>query len=212
MVSMSGSVACERDLTEHFVDVYGVSADLAYAVYGTQVLKYSAGSWAPLASLPAEGSAIWADANSVAVVGPTQTAFLKMGAADFAALQSVPAGDYSAVWGTGASDLWMTNSAQLVHFDGTGWQAFPTPEFAGEGIWGDGKNVYYRGGGLGRWNGQAAETLIPGPATSSGPAVWGLWGRSASEIFIGLHEPAFDQYACGGEFILWFDGMAYHRF
>jgi hypothetical protein len=210
MISMDGSKECGPEVTQPMLDVYGVSADLAYAVFGNQVLKYDAGTWSEFATLSETVYAVWADAETIVAVGPRQSAFLKAGAADFTALENVPAGDYSAVWGTSATDLWLANRAQLVHYDGSDWETFTTPEAPGDGIWGDGERVYYRGGGLGRLD-QTAETLIAASDVPYG-RVRGLWGRSATEVFVAVRDPDFDQYACGGAFILWFDGTEFHRF
>jgi hypothetical protein len=56
---------------------------------------------------------------------------------------------------------------------------------------------------------QAVEVLL---TLSGNRQVQDLCGRSPSEVFVTVVDWDFDQYACGGEFVLWFDGSQWHQF
>lgn len=201
-----------------------VGSDLAYALSGLVVYEFSDGSWAELAELPGPGSSLWANEEVVVVVGPDQSVYAKEVSDDaFETIPDVPAGDYTAVWGFGADDLWAGNRAgQLVHYDGMSWEVVPTGsgDTSGSGItelWGsEGQLFFLTLTEFGRVDGQDVEILLapPSDADPSLPRVStvGLWGLSPTEVFLTLADKEFRQYACGEQFILWFDGSEFHAF
>ena len=134
----------------------------------------------------------------------------------------IPAGDYGAVWAFGPRDVWLGNGAgQLLHYDGSRWQAYASGSrdpFGGiVQLWGEGGVLYFATRAeFGRWQGAGAEILLAPPADADYtkyPATLGrFWGRSASEVFIPLRDSRFESYACGGVFMVWFDGTLFHVF
>jgi hypothetical protein len=40
----------------------------------------------------------------------------------------------------------------------------------------------------------------------------GLWGLSPTEVFVAFNDSGYEQYACGGDFMIWFDGSQFHQF
>jgi hypothetical protein len=199
-----------------------VHTDLAYAVDGKSVLEYSNGEWLPLATLPVAGSGIWADEDTIAIVGADQAFYLQSaGESDFRLLEDVPAGNYWSVWGFGADDLWAGNQAgQIIHYDGSLWEVFTSgsTDTTGGGIaqlWGADGQVYFRTATeFGRVAEGDSEILIRRESASEEfrIGVTGIWGLSPSEVFITLTDTNYDRFACGGEFILWFDGSEFHQF
>jgi len=210
---------CAAAVTGPEVDSFGTGPDLAYGIDSnlsmTRVLKLAGGESSVVSTLPMSAFAVWADAQSVVAVGEKETVFVKTGTSDFVRLSNVPAGDYGSVCGYGANDLWMqNNAAQLVHYNGTTWDIlWPGGTGYFGDLWGDGTHVYFHTGALfGRWNGTKVEFLLGEPNKPLPGLVRGLTGISSSEVFVAYRDPQFDNYQCGGEFILWFDGKQFHRF
>lgn len=200
--------------------MFVVSPELAYAVDGDRVLQYSttALEWTELATLPAPATAIWANATTVVAVGPNQAFYVKTGAADFAALPGPLAGDYTAVWGFDSDDFWAGNQAGgLVHYDAGTWSVVQTPSDTPDvhpiqRLWGaDDQLFYITDKQFGRVAETEADVLLD---LAAGSKLWtyGLWGRSASEVFVTLEDHRFRDYACGDSFMLWFDGDELHQF
>jgi hypothetical protein len=69
---------------------------------------------------------------------------------------------------------------------------------------------------FGRWNGTSVEMLLTPPEDadlSSYPAQFGrVWGTSPKDVFVPLRDSRYEQYACGGTFVLWYDGTSFHSF
>jgi hypothetical protein len=200
-------------------------SDLAYVIDGTdgtRLLKYSAGIWSSLGEATSNLRAVWADSQSVVVVGEDQTILVQSGDGPLTALPNVPAGDYISVWAFGASDIWTGNSiGQLMHYDGKAWRAIPTgsidTRFGVSKLWGaDGIVYFITPVEMGRWNGSSVDMLLEPPAGTDFTAYpgyfIGLWGRSAQEVFVAMWDRRYLDYACGENFLLWFDGSQFHQF
>lgn len=210
------------DLTD--VTVFGVRPGLAYARHGADILEYRDGTWATLATLAASPLGVWGNEDLVAVAGLNQTIVVeRRGGTTFEALPAVPAGDYGAIWGFAADDLWAGNSVgQLVHYDGAAWQIVETGSHdkSGTGItalWGDGGSLYFTTfTEFGRADRQGASLLFARDAAAAGSdpflSPMSLWGKSATEVFLTLSDEAFAHYACGSSFLVWFDGARFHQF
>jgi len=204
--------------------VFGVGPELAYATVGSDVLQYRAGQWQLLQALPEPPLALWADEQTLAIVGGNQTFLLKAGDKDeLTQLADAPAGTYTAVWGFDADDLWAGNGVgQLVHYDGAAWQVIETGshDSTGSGItalWGDAGVVYFTTfTEFGRADADGVELLYARDPQASPTEPYfspqSLWGRSASEVFLTVSDERFEQYACGSAFIVWFDGKEFHQF
>jgi hypothetical protein len=197
-------------------------SDLAYVIDSTRLLKYSAGTWSTLGEATGTLEAVWADSQSVVVVGENQTILMQSGDGPLTALPNVPAGNYTSVWAFGASDIWTGNSiGQLVHYDGKAWRAIPTgsidTRFGVIKLWGaDGIVYFITPAEMGRWNGSSVDMLLEPPAGTDFTAYpgyfIGLWGRSAQEVFVAMWDRRYLDYACGENFLLWFDGSQFHQF
>lgn len=130
---------------------------------------------------------------------------------------SVPVGDYAAVWGIedGAEDeVWLGNTVgQLMHrVDGV-WEVISTGLTEPiQRIWGIADVVYFHTSyALGRASSNQAEILVSFPVGYS-MSVQALWGTSESEVFVVFHNSDAEEYACGGLVVTWFDGAEFHRF
>jgi hypothetical protein len=225
VVFVDGGVATLSTQLSSAWPVFVAGSDLAYAVTGSGLLRYQGGGWSPVVTaVPTDVlsniATLWADDQTVVLAGSNQAIYMKTaGSPDFVLLPGVPAGTYvESMWGFGPRDLWVGDfhGAQLMHYDGNGWQVYPSgaPDPTRCGIlklWGANGQVYFvTQTEVGRWNGQAAEVLLTLPSDGS-LGVTDLWGRSSSEVFVTVHNYNLDQFACGGEFILWFDGSQFHQ-
>lgn len=204
--------------------VFGVNAELAYAISGQDVLEYRAGKWTTLETLDTRPMALWGDEEVLVVVGLDQTFFRRSTATG--RLEPLPgalAGDYTSVWGFGADDLWAGNGVgQLVHYDGKSWEAVPTGsrDTTGSGItslWGDDGVVFFTTfTEFGRADGDQVELLYQRDADAAASDPYftphSLWGRSKNEVFLSISDDRFEQYKCGSAFITWFDGDVFHQF
>lgn len=203
--------------------VFVVGTDRAFASDLGSLLKYSAGTWSTVGETTCCLGAVWADSQSVVVVGENQTILMQSGSGPLTALPNVPAGDYASVWAFGASDIWAGNTVgQLAHYDGKAWKIIPTGsrDIGGSGVsklWGaDGILYFMTATEMGRWNGSSVDMLLEPPAgtdLSVYPGNFtGMWGRSAQEVFVAMGDRRYLDYACGGSFMLWFDGSQFHQF
>jgi len=202
-----------------------VGSNLAYAIDAEKLYRFSGDTWSESLPLPAPSQEVWADEERVWLVGVNQAIFEKATAdAGFTAVPGVPAGDYTAVWSFGVKDTWFGNSAgQLLHYDGSTWKVFETgsKDVSGAGIrqlWGssDGQLFFRTSIEMGRFDGNQVELLLalPDNGEPSLPRVTtgGLWGLSSTEVFLAVSDRQFNKYACGGQFMLFFDGKTLHAF
>ena len=209
------------------VDLSVVSTGRAYAVNYDRVLQYDGNFWTQLGTaLPDTGwtSAVWADSSTV-VVTANETyggglVFRIDSSGDPVLLAGLPSQvDLFAVWGFGASDIWVGSSrGQLVHFDGAGWSevaAIPYNGSASKGVsgsngigkiklWGMGGSLFAIAGNVfGQWDGTRFKVLD----SLAGDAYFaGLWGNSPSEIFLAVYDRQGSPEACGPFRLRWFDG------
>jgi hypothetical protein len=185
------------------------------------MLKYSAGTWSPIGNQDFGVASVWTDGKVVVGVGSDQTVVMGPLDGPLLPLKGVPAGDYTAVWGFAANDLWFANSGpQLVHYDGNKWELHETGSLSHFGIkqlWGESGILYFATDTeFGRWNGTRAEILLRPPAGTDSNLAEGqlgqFWARSASEVFIPLRDKRYWEHTCGSTFMLWFDGSQFHAF
>ncbi len=186
---------------------------LATSGLGTQVKEYRDGNLSVAGSFASYQTAIWADENTIVVVGAEQSIYMRTtGSSDFALVPSVPAGDYTSVWGFGSNDLWVGNTiGQLLHYNGSSWQTVNSNTTNAIGaIWGvDGELFFTTQSEFGHWNGNTAEILI---ASQAKLGMMKLWGLSSKEVFLAVDDASFADYKCGDHFLVWFDGSAFHQF
>jgi len=203
--------------TDMMSGAFVVGSDLAYVIDGMRLLKYSAGTWSTVGEATSSLSAVWADSQSVVVVGDDQTILMQSGNSPLTALPNVPAGNYTSVWAFGASDIWTGNSiGQLVHYDGKTWKVIPTGSQIDPAIgklWGaDGIVYFITGVEMGRWNGSSVDMLLEPAGSDHSGFFFDIWGRSAQEVFVAIMDRFYMTYTCGGTFMLWFDGSQFHQF
>ena len=196
------------------------SGDLAYAFNGDQMFKYSAGTWSQAGAVGPYMRSVWTDGQTVIAVGDDQAVFIGQVSGGLTTVANVPLGDYKAVWGLGPNDFWLGNSAgQLMHFDGSKWQAHDTGslDYGIRQLWGDSGIVYFvTQTEFGRWNGSGVEMLLKPPVgtnLSKYPGSFGrFWGRSVNEVFLPLRDSRYKDYTCGSAFMLYYDGAQFHSF
>ncbi len=195
---------------------FAVGPDLTYVLDETRLLRYSGGTWSIVGDLGDASPllAVWAGPESAIVTGDNQTIATQEGTGPLTTLSGVPAGTYQAVWAFAPNDIWFGNNAnQLLHYDGSKWQAHATGSKSTGGIlslWGASGTMYFTTRTeFGRWNGSQAEILLQaGDASVFGT----IWGRAEQEVFIAIRDWNYRDSACGSVFILWFDGAQFHQF
>jgi hypothetical protein len=204
-----------------------VNANLAYAVSYDRVLKFDGDFWTQLGGpLPGVSwaNALWADASTVVVaaadkLGGGDVLQIASGA-DPVSLPGFPKqATPFAVWGLGAADVWVgTAQGQLEHYDGAAWTEMATIPYRGLGsksvsgasgigkikLWGTGNRLYAMAGNVfGRWDGARFEVL----ESLAGEAFFaGLWGNSASEVFLAVVDRQGSSNTCGPLRLRWYDG------
>lgn len=132
-------------------------------------------------------------------------------------MRGVPAGGYSAAWFYGSNDFLLGNGyGGLVHYDGSQWSFLDTAlRDSILTMWGasDGTVFMYSQGAIGRWKAGAFEALHQERLDASHIQLFAdMWGNSSTEVFFAVNDYAFQSYACGTTFLVWFDGTAFHQF
>lgn len=216
LFSIADGVAKEQPFSGR---VYVVDETTAYGVSDTHVYKFDGSTWEKFAALPAAVAAVWADGSRVVVAGSDDAIFQsRADRADFSALPNAPPGTHSIVWGFAQKDVWLSSGSQLTHYDGTSWDVMDTADLFSAGAlteaWGAQDVLFVRSQrALARIADGQAQSLIPESATAGGLSLTGLFGRSTQEVFVSLeNERDYGAYQCSGDFMLWFDGTAFHRF
>ena len=191
----------------------------AYVIDQREVFVGAGGNWSSVGKTDSVLSSVWSDGSTVIAVGGGQTMLMGPREGPLASVTGVPAGDFTALWAFGPNDIWLGNTAaQLAHYDGSKWKIYSTG--AQDNIlnlWGASGTLYFSTASeFGRWNGSSVEILLSPPAgvdLSTYPAQFGrFWGRSATDVFIPLRDSRYASYACGGAFLLWYDGATFHPF
>lgn len=217
----SGACLIPRDDFANPVRAFAVDSDHAYAVLGPTVFEFHQDRFDEIAQLPEDTGALWADSELVVLAGGNQAVYTKhAGETSFTPLPNVPAGNYTAVWGFSANDLWFSNTAgQLVHYDGSKFQVLELGieelnDWGASALWGSGDTLYWLSTTtFGRVRGGKSESLLTlPPFPEVNMTLSGLWGRSETEVFLTGSDFALDSFACGAQFLLWFDGAEFHRF
>jgi hypothetical protein len=190
-----------------------VSESLAYLVDQAGLHEYRAGVWSLLTeALPEAINALWANEQVVYLAGEYQLYSWEQNGAELSAVPNAPAARYTAVWGFASDDVWFGNSAgQLTHYDGQSFSRGPIPkgiEYPGiTALWGHSGELFFsmmkRFGRVTRAG--EHETVL-------NAEVRDFWGTSPTDLFLAVGDSAFDDTACGGGFLLYFDGSEFHRF
>lgn len=196
---------------------------LAYVADQRELFLRSAAGWSLVGSTLANMVSVWTDGTTVIAAGGQQTLLVGSRDGPLTRTSGVPAGDYSALWAFSPDDIWLGNTgAQLMHFDGNKWKLYPSGsrDMSGRGItnmWGASGMVYFTTPTeFGRWNGSSVEILLAVAADADAGKNQGwfgrFWGRSVNEVFLPWYDARYASYACGGTFILSYDGDTFHAF
>lgn len=224
-----GSVACSAATNAQAV--FGVNAQLAYAISGDRLLEYRGQSWTDVAGpLEPDGkavaSALWAN-DAFAVItaaaddsSPIDRVYVRASGDDhFTRLEGVPSGWQTAVWAFAKDDIWLGDfsSGNLVHYDGSQWTSMPASTLEGcrswFRFWGqDGILYFATNQEFGRVSGSSVEVL-EGWACGQGASASfvDLWGNGPNEVFIAVDDQTQRQGACGPSFAVWWDGKQLNR-
>jgi hypothetical protein len=201
-------------------DVAVVNSNLAYAVYQDRVLRFDGSFWTQLGGpLPGDGAAplfgpsVWADASTIIVVADGGVWVIPSGG-DPVLQKGLPEVSFGAVWGFGASDMWIGNvEGQLYHYDGVAWSLKASiPGDCGwiYKLWGSEGSLFVLTPNLfGRWDGSGITTLssLACDFFLDGTAQFDdLWGNSPSEVFVVLENRTPGIAGCGPTHVQWFNG------
>jgi hypothetical protein len=217
----SGACLIPNVDSDNSVAAFAVDAEHAYAVRGRTVFEFRDERFELLADLPDPARALWASSELVVLAGLNQAVYTKAASeVSFRRLPKVPAGHYAAVWGFAANDLWLANTAaQLLHYDGKGFAVIDLPlddlnDYGAHSLWGSGETLYWLSStAFGRVQGGKSQVLLSlPPPEKSNMNLSSLWGTSETEVFLTGSDFGLDPFACGGQFLLWFDGTEFHRF
>lgn len=210
---------------------FGVNAQLAYASVGTNLLVYDGQAWAAHpASIPFAPAALWANATDVVAVGEVgRIARLRDGVwtSDNRSIQQL-----TAVWGGSGEELWVgTDRGDVLHRDASGtW--LETLHVGGVtcsasdpivNIWGSGDTVYFHTDrALARWDGSRLSDLANWTCALTDPFsgqnsrfIRDIWGNGPNELFLAVAD--VNRFAdgftdtCGDGFVVYFDGIKFHR-
>ena len=154
--------------TSELQAVWGSGAGDVYAVGDAGTILHSTGNgvWTRQSNLGDRLVAVWGssatDVFAVADGGESGgesgvasgTIFHSKGDGVWVAQQTTTSGTLGAVWGSGSADVYVAGSAGILHFDGSAWTV-NRPAFGAS----------------------AEETLDDVPS-------WGIWGRSADDVFV----------------------------
>ncbi|MEO6598283.1 MAG: hypothetical protein ABIQ16_00315 [Polyangiaceae bacterium] len=191
-----------------------VDNKLGYAVYRDRVLRYDGALWTQWG--PAlEGVdrpyawGVWASNDAVAVVADAGKIYLQRGAG-FQLQPGVPDGDYRAIWGFAANDIWAGSSkGDLLHFDGQSWSIAARVDTGCPAIgslWGsDGVLFFTTARAIGVLKDGNVELLADYPCDGS-LSVKGVWGEAKQEAFFATQDDEQIDSTCGGIQLSWFDG------
>ncbi|HWA77707.1 MAG TPA: hypothetical protein VG937_35470 [Polyangiaceae bacterium] len=214
-VQRDGAPSCSGAAQPWGVSV--VKRDLAYAVYSDRLLSYDGSMWTqrgdPLvAPVGLSVGQIWANETTIAITNDAGVYVSEGGVAP--ALQGdlpeVESG-YRGVWGSAAGEIWVgSGDGQLFRASRGQWtSAFQVPGApdcrAIERVWGDGADIFFATTNrVFRGRNNSFETVFE-LACDYSARIGGLWGNSASEVFIAVAY--HDSLAkCGNVAMLWFDG------
>jgi hypothetical protein len=194
--------------------------DRVYSVLDdSQLARFAEGRWTVLTDLPSDYwiGGLWANREVVVVVGYEGTFLLvdpETGTIETP--PDVPQTSFTEVWGRAADDLWVaTWEHELVHYDGTNWEAYPTTVRNNTGgrihsLWGGADYLYFTTNcEFGRFDGSEVEILVP---CNEDLWFYALWGLADDELFLAASYSPWEDYACGGAIALWFDGHELHSF
>ena len=202
-------------------DVFVVSDTLVYAIatFGDiKVIRYDGETWEPIpATVPYSVYRLWADEESVFAVGDGGT-IVSLEGESWRIHDSGTVATLRAVWGFSGSDVWVGQDDGLLrHFDGETWQEVDWPgraEMGGEhmaGMWGVDGNLFFHSFHCFVMMDQAVFTVL-GNWRDSGITINNIWGNSPTEVFLAVTDPAHESADCGPEYLLWWDGAAFHWF
>jgi hypothetical protein len=191
--------------------------------YSPGLVHYDGTAWSQVPGTPSDNllmAAFGAGRGDVWAVGAGGTIVHWDGHA-LSDVSSPTTQDLADVWGTAANDVWAVGAGgTILHWDGSAWsRSMTTDAVAFRGVWGIGANdVWAVGrdslhGTAAHWNGSSwAESIVvstgvekPAPNGFGEPALEGIWGASANDIW------AVGTSGAGNE-IVHFDGQAWSSF
>ena len=208
-----------REVEFSTLDVFAVNAELAYACATVGLLRHDGSTWTrvtPDSDCP--GNHLWASEDAIYVAGREGLVYSFSGD-EWIPEETGSFSDLSAIWGFGASDLWVGSyNGRLLHKDETGWMEMEWPQVE-EGIeivgmWGmDGILFFHTAAHLVRWDGTSFEVLGYWPfGDYRHIQINAIWGNSLTELFLAVRDTDHPTAGCGTEYVLWWDGSEFHWF
>jgi hypothetical protein len=224
-----GNLGCSSAIDTQAV--FGVNAELAYAISGDRLLEYRGNSWTDVAGPLEPGGkavagALWANDKFAIVTAsadessPIDRVYSRADGEDqFHRFDGLPSGWYTAVWAFAQDDIWLGDfdSGNLVHFDGSQWASIPASSLQGcrswFRFWGqDGTLYFVTNQEFGRVRDSSVEILQGWSCDTVPPTSFvDLWGNTPNEVFIAVEDQTQRQGACGPSFAVWWNGTQLNR-
>lgn len=189
----------------------------AYALMGSLqgeelLYEYDGSSWSYSAWLghvvPSQMGQV-TEIDHVAYVHGMGALYRAAGDGVFEEVPGVPARECFGVTGTSAEDLWLAQPGELLHYDGEAW----TTEGAYAGAFRDflevdGEIYFISDRQFGRATQGGVEILVE----LEGPTFEALAAASSSEIFVAVTDPLLEEFSCGNQQVLVYDGEQFREF
>jgi hypothetical protein len=218
--------------------VFVVDDDLAYATLDSdpRLVRYDGSAWGPFPGepLPYAGRLVWADGTSVFVAGDSGM-ILSHEDGHWTVHDTRTMESFISLWGFSSDDVWAgTATGSVLHWDGLDWRRVEWPNLGDdsdechrrassiEGMWGvDGVLFFHSSKQLVMWDGVEFVTLAywPGEEVEDDGIhfcdgrllIRSIWGNSPTELFLAVEESERSPHLCE-EYIMWWDGSAFHWF
>jgi hypothetical protein len=170
------------------------------------------------AQLPDVVGSIWADDSTILVTAGSVLYRVQPGTWAVEPVPTLPVGPHGNIWATGDNDMWLTQTADIRHWNGTDWQSYSTevvnPNNAAiVDLQGSSGTTYFlteRTFGVVDENG--VRTIIEA-SPNDYPSFYllSMHVASPSEVFlVALNQGS--GMPCGDGFVMRYDGATFHLF
>jgi len=163
-------------------DVWASQADGTY--------NFNGGTWAqPLfksSSMPLSAvNALWGT-SATYIVGVGAAGLVLQNTGTGWTKQTVSTGDFTAVGGANASEIWAVSDSTFAHWNGSTWTpvALPQTNNVYRAIWLSGPGEGWAGGDYGDYAQLTGGAWTDKGHASNGYAYYGIWGSSAQDVYM----------------------------
>jgi photosystem II stability/assembly factor-like uncharacterized protein len=175
--------------TVTFSDIYGTSASNIFAVGDEATIAHFDGtSWKSMSAGDYNGTIlkVWAASDHDAFAVAQSGVILRYDGAKWS-VSCLASDDLTAIWGSGASDVWALSYDRAYHYDGAKWTGTMLPtEYYASDIWGSSDHDIYA---VGDWRNDLLHYDGSTWAPIEGPATYytqysSIWGSGPRDVWI----------------------------